>query len=283
MSLGLRAGTLRALGLLVAGLMFVQGAAAQAQVDRARIEAFLEVTGFDVALESLKFSASGAPAMLGLEANDFGLQWTRLTEDVFDVETMHDLALQMLAPNLTTEMLDHANAFYGSELGQRLVEAENAAHMNEDDAVKSEAGEAIVDGLVRIGSDRVQELRRMTQAVDNAGASIRALQEIQVRFLMAAAAADVIQLQMEEPDLREALRAQEGELRLSIQKSSLSNAAYTYQAFSDEDVSAYADALENPIMQQVYELMNAVQYEVMANRFEALAARMASLQPTTDL
>ena len=36
-------------------------------------------------------------------------------------------------------------------------------------------------------------------------------------------------------------------------------------------------------MRKVYELMNAVQYEVMANRFEALAAEMKRLQPSTDL
>jgi len=36
-------------------------------------------------------------------------------------------------------------------------------------------------------------------------------------------------------------------------------------------------------MQRVYELMNAVQYEVMANRFEALATRMSGLQPGEEL
>jgi len=36
-------------------------------------------------------------------------------------------------------------------------------------------------------------------------------------------------------------------------------------------------------MQGVYVLMNAVQYEIMANRFEVLAVRMADLQPGQDL
>ncbi len=36
-------------------------------------------------------------------------------------------------------------------------------------------------------------------------------------------------------------------------------------------------------MKLVYELMNAVQYEIMANRFEKLAARMAELHPGTEL
>lgn len=46
---------------------------------------------------------------------------------------------------------------------------------------------------------------------------------------------------------------------------------------------AYAEALEQPDMQKVYELLNAVQYEIMANRFEVLAARMSGLQPGQDI
>lgn len=112
---------------------------------------------------------------------------------------------------------------------------------------------------------------------------MRAIQEVQVRFLMAAAAAGVIELKMEEPDLREAMRADEDELRQSIAESALSGAAYTYQAFSDAEVLEYAKALEDPDMRKVYDLMNAVQYEIMANRYEALAARMRNLQPSQEL
>ena len=36
-------------------------------------------------------------------------------------------------------------------------------------------------------------------------------------------------------------------------------------------------------MQEVYELLNAVQYEIMANRFEVLAAKMANLHPGQDI
>ena len=93
----------------------------------------------------------------------------------------------------------------------------------------------------------------------------------------------MIELQLEEEDLREMLSSQEDDMRLSIQANAMSGSAYTYQSFSDEDVKAYADALENPKMQRVYELMNAVQYEIMANRFEAMATEMSKLQPTTDL
>ena len=248
-----------------------------------KLEAFLEVTGFDVALESIRLSADSAPQILGMEANDFGSEWKRLVAEVFETQLMHDMALEILSETLTDDMLDHGAQFYASELGQRLVAAENASHMVEDDRSKTQTGEEIIAGLVRIGSDRVETLKRMNAAIDVSGTAIASIHEVQIRFLMAAAAAGVIELQMEEPDLREAMRAQEPELRAAIQNSALAGAAYTYQAFSDEEVREYAEALEHPTMQRLYELMNAVQFEITANRYEEVAARLAGMQPSQDL
>lgn len=267
--------------LLALSLMSI-GWPAQA-ADRDRLEAFLQATGFDVALESLKLSASSAPQMIGLEAEDFGLQWTALVEEVFDTGQMHEMAIDILSQTLDDALLTHAVEFYTSDLGERLVVAENASHMIEDEELKTESGEAIVAGLLRIGSPRLSELKRLNAAVGSEDAAIHAIHEVQVRFLMAAASAGVIELQMDEADLRENLKSQEGELRRSIQVGGLSSSAYTYQAFDDDEISAYADALEDPKMQKVYALMNAVQFDILANRYEAMALGLSQLQPSQEL
>ena len=251
--------------------------------DREKLEAFLEVTGFDVALESIRLSADAAPQMLGMDAEDFGSEWSRLVREVFATDIMHDMALDILSETLSDDLLQHGADFYANDLGQELVKAENKSHMFEDDGLKTESGTAIVDGLVRIGSPRVEILNRLNQASDVEDSSVRSIQEVQVRFLMAAASAGVVELQMDESDLREALRSQEPQMRQSIRANALAGSAYTYQAFSDEQVEEYAIALENPKMQRVYELMNAVQYEIMANRYEAVAARLSQMQPSQDL
>ncbi|MEM9870775.1 MAG: hypothetical protein AAF822_05925, partial [Pseudomonadota bacterium] len=72
-------------------------------------------------------------------------------------------------------------------------------------------------------------------------------------------------------------------LEASIADGAMTGAAYTYQSFSDVEVLAYVEALEHPKMREVYDLMNAVQYEIMANRFEALAVWMQDLQPSQEL
>ena len=59
---------------------------------------------------------------------------------------------------------------------------------------------------------------------------------MQVSFLIAAAGAGVIELQLEEPDLRELLATKESELRLLMQASALAGSAYTDQAFSGAEV-----------------------------------------------
>lgn len=281
--MNLRHATRKAAALLFVLLSQVMLIAPAQAVERARVEAFLEVTGFDVALESIKLSADSAPAMLGLEAEAFGSEWSRLVNALFAKDLMHDMALDILGATITDAQLTHAADFYASDLGQRLVQAENRSHMIEEDGLKTETGTEIIAALVRIGSDRVTILKDLNAASDVEGTSVKALQEVQIRFLMAAAGAGVIELQMDEADLREAMRAQEGDLRNSIRRNALAGAAYTYQAFSDQEVADYAAALAHPTMQEVYALMNAVQYEIMANRFEAIAARLSGMQPSQEL
>ena len=251
--------------------------------DRDRLEAFLEVTGFGVALDSLALGAADAPKMLGMQASDFGSDWERVALEVFDTDEMRDVALDILSQTLSDEDLAHAAGFYASDLGQRLVEVENASHMVEDDSAKRKEGEERVAEMMRAGDERLQVLKELNAAVDQSGNAVRAIQEVQVRFLMAASHAGVLDRSIDEQSLRALLKQGEDELRIELKAGALAGAAYTYADISTEDLKAYREALEHPQMQRVYELMNAVQFEIMAGRYERLAMRMADLHPGQDL
>ena len=119
--------------------------------ERERIEAFLGTTGFDVALDSIAFASASAPEMLGLERGAFGADWERVADTVFDKQTMRRIALDILEQTLSDEALNHAVEFYASDLGQRLVEAENASHMIEDDTEKQAQGRALIADMVQQG------------------------------------------------------------------------------------------------------------------------------------
>lgn len=265
--------------LLAAAFLFIVIATAPRAADRDRLEAFLTITGFDVALDSIALSASDAPVMLGMEASDFGSEWSRVAGEVFDTDKMREIALDILSQTLSDDMLDHAATFYASPLGQRLVEVENISHMDEDNETRQKVGTALVEE----GGERIELLSRMNEAIDGANTAVRGVNEIQVRFLMAASNAGVLEVELDEQALRAAMKENEEALRASMRESGLVSAAYTYRDLSDADILDYAKALEHPEMQRVYELMNAVQYEIMANRFEILAGRMAGMTPGQEL
>ncbi|MFU8882335.1 MAG: DUF2059 domain-containing protein [Rhodobacterales bacterium] len=251
--------------------------------DQARLKAFLSVTGFDTALDSIALSAGDAPLMLGRDASEFGADWSRTVADVFDADLMRDLALDILDRALTEDLLTHAVDFYASDLGQRLVAVENAAHMADDSDIAREQGGRIIADLLREGAPRLTILQRMGPAIDPDDSAVRAVEEIQLRFLLSASAAGVVAMELDEPSLRAVIADQRNALRLAMRESGLAQSAYVYRSFSDAELETYVAALEHPVMQRVYELMNAIQYEIMANRFEVLARRMADLHPGEEL
>lgn len=268
---------------LVACLMALTLMVSQAiAADREKLKAFLTITGFDVALESIKLSAEDAPRMLGLEAEDFGASWTLMSRDVFDVADMQADAIEILGETLSDEALAHGAEFYASDLGQRLVEAENASHMRDRGDKRDEGGKLLAN-LQQDNPERVAILERMLDAIGSEDQSLRAANELELRFLMAAQQAGVIRLRVDEQGLRAAQAEQAEEIKKSMRLSGLASSAATYRDFSDEELVAYAEALEDPLMKEVYELMNAVQYEIMADRFEAVALRLAELNPGQEL
>lgn len=268
---------------LVACLMALTLMVSQAiAADREKLKAFLTITGFDVALESIKLSAEDAPRMLGLEAEDFGASWTLMSRDVFDVAEMQADAIEILGETLSDEALAHGAEFYASDLGQRLVEAENASHMRDRGDKRDEGGKLLAN-LQQDNPERVAILERMLDAIGSEDQSLRAANELELRFLMAAQQAGVIRLRVDEQGLRAAQAEQAEEIKKSMRLSGLASSAATYRDFSDEELVAYAEALEDPLMKEVYELMNAVQYEIMADRFEAVALRLVELNPGQEL
>lgn len=271
------------LRVFYAGLFLLLGSFSAHAAESAKVKTFLEVTGFDVALDSIALTAGGAPEMLGMTSSAFGDEWSRLASKVFDQDKMQGLALEILTKTLQEDALEFAMSFYDSDLGKRLVSAENASHLVEEDDLKQIAGERIIADLVREDSNRLALFKRMGAAIDASDSGLKSIQEVQFRFLMAAHAAGVIELQLDAEGLRAFQKSQEAEIRVAIQAANLAASAYTYQGFSDEELLAYVEALENPLMQQVYELLNAVQFEITANRFEALAYEMKDLGQGQDL
>jgi hypothetical protein len=144
-------------------------------------------------------------------------------------------------------------------------------------------GGRLVEEMTANDPERLKLMSELATAVGATDVSIRALVEMQVRFTMAAAAAGSLDLGMGEDELRaRSTEAMDG-LRGQLQEMGVVGNAYTYRALSNEDIAEYVATLKTPEMQQIYEVLNAVQYEIMIEKYEELGSRMGELKPETDL
>jgi hypothetical protein len=268
------------MALALAGATFWAMAAGAA--DRMEYRQFLEITGFDVAITSMQQGAMAGPGIAGDAPDAFGRQYTALAERVFDPELMLERTVDMMEAVLPEALLEHGADFYGSDLGQRLVAVENESHLTDDD-VRYAEGQTIVERLGDENPGRLEDYSAMMDAIGGVDSSIRAVIEVQLRYLMAAMAAGSVDIDYSEAELRAILEEQVPEIRRNIAVYSMLGAAYTYRDMSDDEIRAYREALEDPAMQQVYEILNAIQFQVMAERYEALAAELAGLTPEQEI
>ena len=263
-------------------LLIISAVVPSSAADRNAIETFMKVTGFDVSLESMRVSASDAPAMLGLDAADFGVSWKRLADELFEPESLKNDAVGILQQALSENVLVHASEFYASELGIRLVKAENLSHFEDSDQKKID-GELILTELLDRSSPQPQYFREMADSIGALESGIRSFREVQVRFIMAAMGAGLIDRQIDEADLRSMLAQQDAEIKTNMLQSLIIANSYTYRNFTDLEIAQYRDALATDEMKEVYELMNAIHFALMADRYEQMALKMVKLHPLQEL
>ncbi len=72
-------------------------------------------------------------------------------------------------------------------------------------------------------------------------------------------------------------------MRQAMLASSIATSAYTYQDFTNDELEDYVTALQTPQMQQVYTLLNAIQFEITASRYERLAYRLGKSGLSEDI
>ena len=263
-------------------LLIISAVVPSSAADRNAIETFMKVTGFDVSLESMRVSASDAPAILGLDAADFGVSWKRIADELFEPESLKNDAVGILQQALSENVLVHASEFYASELGIRLVKAENLSHFEDSDQKKID-GELILAELLDRSSPQPQYFREMADSIGALESGIRSFREVQVRFIMAAMGAGLIDRQIDEADLRSMLAQQDAEIKTNMLQSLIIANSYTYRNFTDLEIAQYRDALATDEMKEVYELMNAIHFALMADRYEQMALKMVKLHPLQEL
>jgi hypothetical protein len=100
---------------------------------------------------------------------------------------------------------------------------------------------------------------------------------------MAAMGSGLIEQRLDEPDLRNMLAKEDASIKEQMLKNIVIANAYTYRDFTDREIAKYRGALSTDEMKEVYELMNAIHFAIMADRYERLAVKMVKLHPLQEL
>lgn len=258
------------------------GALAAPAADRAKVKAFMDVTGYDAVIEGLQQAAMAGPGLVGDAPQAFGEEYKLLAKEVFDPDAMKARALDILAAVMPDKLVAEGADFYASPLGQRLVKVENAAHLTPDAKVMA-GGAEVVAKLKTDDPKRLEMLAALNAAVGSEAVWRKAAVEIQVHFILAARAAGALPQGPDETELRAMLDEQLKEAAPRNAQLAVVSNAYTYRDISDADLQAYLDELKSPAMSQIYEVLNATQYQVMIERYETLGQRLGDLPPQQEL
>ena len=110
-------------------------------------------------------------------------------------------------------------------------------------------------GLTARSSPQPQYFLDMAESIGSVGASIKSYREVQVRFLMAAMAAGLIEQRFdEEPRFGRCWLNKMMRPARVLSNNLITSNAYTYRDFTDVEVEAYRDALATIKMMEVYAL-----------------------------
>lgn len=249
-----------------------------------KVNEFLSVTGFDVAIDTLPSSAKGGPAILGLETRDFGPGFELAASRAFDLSTLRGEAIQKISEGLSEEEIEHAIDFYDSPLGRRLVKAENISHFDEDSAARQIRGRIILAGMdADAQEERMNVLNVLAQASVTMEESLRSQTGAQFRFLVAADYEGLHSLSLPEDMMYGLLLSSMLDMKDEILMDAVVSSAVTYESFSNEELVSYTKALQKEDMQSVYEVMDDVYFDLLGDSFVRLAEEMAKLGVSQEL
>lgn len=270
----------RALLGAVIGVWVVTGGALAA--DRAAAARFVEVSGFDKALASIPPAVMEGGAAFGGGEDAFTQQWKRAVKDVFDLEGIEAQALDMMEAILPDDSLALATDFYASPLGLRLVAVENETYsLAVSD--RAAAGQRLLEEAEKDDPERVALIRAFVDSAQDLDHAVQVTFEIQLRYLLTAMASGAIEPGPSEEELRMILEAQAPQLKQAYADYMLRASMFTYREISNEDMRAYTEALDGAALTEVYEVLNGIYAEILAQRFEALAVHLGAIEPEDDL
>jgi len=170
-----------------------------------------------------------------------GNEWASMVGDIHDPDRIWDTFVPLLEVELAGRDLGPMLAFWGSDLGQRIVRLELSARQAFMDKDIEQASRAQFRQMVQDNSPRVAMLRDFVKAGDLVEQNLSSALNASFAFSLGLVQAGAFQRDITEEDILRSTWANEAETRKDIREWLFAFLALAYRPLSDADLQAYIE------------------------------------------
>lgn len=205
------------------------------------IDALYEALGLSetIAIMSEEGAAMGAEIESDLFPGRGGARWEAEIARVHDPEAMEADLRARLDAELTGVDLAPAEAFFGSDIGRRIIRLENAARRALLDSEVEEAGVLLFEDMIRSRDPRLDALKEFAEINELVELNVAGALNSNYAFYVGLAEGGAFGDALDEGDMLAEVWAQEDAVRSETEKWVFSMLATAYGPLADEELAAY--------------------------------------------
>lgn len=223
--------------------------------------AMLRKGGFDAYLEGIGANIRAtADRPEFFESKKDAEIWRQSADEVYDIEPLFSLYAAQVAKSLSAGEVADLTAFFDGPLGKRVTELENKTIEAQTRPEWWQNAELMAFALIPA---RLELYNRISDTIGALDSAVATAMNINFAMMSGMRSGGMLPGTMSDAQILEFVRAQEGDLRASIQHGQRLFSASTYAVLSDAEIEAYIAFLASPPAQKLYGSVSTVESEVL--------------------
>lgn len=226
-------------------------------VEVEKMRELLRIMGFDVAMEAIGPSFSGAKEGIGGRTPEFDDVWDRTALEVFPPGEIFEAHARAIAPKFSDAEWLTLVAYFNEGLGAKVTQMENKAHRPDGEAEKARIGDDLLAQTADENPERLAQIDTLIRVLSTEEESLAYAMNISYAMAMGLASTGQLPAELTEQQILEMLQAQAPEMREDMRNSAIRSNVYTYRDLSNEELQQYIDFLSADPAKKLYEALHA--------------------------